>query len=195
MRWVLSFCLIVAWCCGVSAQQLSGEPDTVEPLPPVASTDTASAIGRGPTDVTQELLQDELARTVGAPAAEPGLLEHWYAFKDRLKKNHNFEFGLAYTATYQRASEDIVGGSRGVALLLRLYDYLDLSPPGETPTKEAAGGIFEFQGKWTLIRPNTPNRGFIGFSVESRHKLGTEIPPQNLFLDATAIPACPTPLG
>jgi len=141
------------------------------------------------------LKEDKLARTVSAPAAEPALLQQWYAFKDRLKKEHNFEFELAYTATYQRASEDIVGGSRGVALLLRLYDYLDLSPPPDTPTKDAAGGIFEFQGKWTLIRPNTPNKGFIGFSVDGRHKLGTEIPPQNLFLDAGAFWPTATAFG
>ena len=136
--------------------------------------------------MSHELEQEELARSVSSTTAAPTVLRQWYAFKDQLKNKHNFEFGIAYTAVQQRASENIIGGARGVALLTDLYDYLDLSPPSVRPTKEAAGGIFEFQGTWTIIQPDGPNRRFIGFSVESRHSLGTEIPPQNLFLDAGA---------
>ena len=175
---------IVGWCTPPAAQQLSAGPDTVEPLPPVNARSNVSKIGRSPTDESHQLERDALARQ--ASARDPFILEQWYGVKDRLKARHNFEFGLAYTAISQNASEDIIGGARGVALLSRLYDYLDLSPPGVTPTKNAAGGIFEFQGKWTVIGADTPNNGFIGFSVESRHTLGTEIPPQNLFLDAGA---------
>jgi porin len=175
---------IVGWCTPPAAQQLSAGPDTVEPLPPVNARSNVSKIGRSPTDESHQLERDALARQ--ASARDPFILEQWYGVKDRLKARHNFEFGLAYTAISQNASEDIIGGARGVALLSRLYDYLDLSPPGVTPTKNAAGGIFEFQGKWMVIGADTPNNGFIGFSVESRHTLGTEIPPQNLFLDAGA---------
>ncbi len=53
--------------------------------------------------------------------------------------------------------------------------------------KEAAGGIAEFYGKWTLIRPGTANYGFIGFGVENRHRLGTPINLQALFLDNGSI--------
>lgn len=171
MQKALVLLLAVVWSSSVAAEQPT-KPNTV------------SNIGRGPTDITQELRQEDLARRSGG--SDPALLERWYGFKDNLKANHNFEFGLAYTAVYQRASEDIIGGSRGVALLTDLYNYLDLSPPPVTPTKNAAGGIFEFQGAWTVVGADTKNPGFVAFSVESRHDLGTEIPPQNLFLDAGA---------
>jgi porin len=192
MRWGILL-VVVAWSSTASAQQLSAGPDTVKPLPPPVSRNAASAIGRGPTDESRELQREELARK--ARATDPPFLGGWYRFKEQLNQRNNFEFGVAYTAVYQHASEDIIGGARGVTLLTNLYDYLDLSPPPATPTKEAAGGLFEFQGKWTVVGAGTPNRGFVGFSVESRHKLGTEIPPQNLFLDAGAFWPTATAFG
>ena len=184
--WIAIVLLVagLGWSSAGSAQQLSSGPDTVKPLPSARSQVTVSEIGRNPTDESREIARETEARQ--ATAGDSQYLEAWYSFKDKLKAQHNFEFGIAYTAMYQHASEDIIGGSRGVALLTRLYDYLDLSPPGVTPTKEAAGGIAEFQGKWTIVGADTPNKGFIGYSIESRHTLGTEIPPQNLFLDAGA---------
>jgi len=183
MRWLLSVCLILTWACAASAQQLAAEPDTVVPLPPAAK-DTPSEIGRGPLSIARELKRTEAARSPDAQLDDSSPLQRWYAFKNDLKKRHNLELGVAYTAAYQQASDDILGGARGVALLNDLYNYLNLSPIPDTPTRDAGGGIFELQGTWTFIRPNTPNKGFIAFDVESRHQLGTEIPPQNLFLEA-----------
>jgi len=185
MRRFLWFGMAITWAWAVSAQELSGEPDTVVPLPPVAQG-TTSEIGRGPSGITQELARDEAALSRQADGDELSPLQRWYAFKDDLKTRHNLELGVAYTAAYQRASDDIVGGSKGVALLNDLFSYLYLSPIPATPTRDAAGGIFELQGTWTFVRPNTPNKGFIAFDIESRHQLGTDIPPQNLFLEAGA---------
>ena len=113
-RSLLAVCLLAVWGTYASAQQLSAGPDTVEPLPPVTSAEDVSEIGRGPTDETRELEADKAARTVGMASEEPTLLERWYGLKGCLKTEHNFEFGLAYTATYQQSSEDIIGGARGV---------------------------------------------------------------------------------
>jgi len=66
-----------------------------------------------------------------------------------------------------------------------LYDYLNLEL-GPEPSKDAAGGIAEFTGTWTMIRPDTPNSGSLSFEIENRHRLGPPITPQSLFLDAGA---------
>jgi len=176
--------LSLGWSCSAFAQVWSAEvPETAASLS-VPSRDHRSSVGRGPSDVTQVLRDQDRVNA----QLEPNLsvLQRWYGLKDHLRDAHNLDFVLAYTAVYQRASEDIVGGAQGVRLLLDLYDYLDLSPPPGTPTKEAAGGIAELAGSWTVVGANSPNRGSFGFSIESRHKLGTLIPPQNLFLDAGA---------
>ena len=67
---------------------------------------------RGPTDESRELQREELARK--ARATDTPFLGGWYRFKDQLNERNNFEFGVAYTAVYQHASEDIIGGARGV---------------------------------------------------------------------------------
>lgn len=173
-----------AWSCSAEAQVRSAEVRGNAASLSVPSREQSVSVGRGPSDVSQVLKDQERANV----QLEPNLsaLQRWYGLKNHLSDAHNFDFVLAYTAVHQRASEDIVGGAQGVRLLLDLYDYLDLSPPPGTPTKEAAGGIAEFAGSWTVVGANSPNRGSFGFSIESRHKLGTLIPPQNLFLDAGA---------
>jgi porin len=176
--------LFFAWSCSAFAQELAAESHNGAAALSVPSQGRTALVGRGPSDVTQVLKKQERASAQLEQGPSP--IQQWYGFKKRLKDTHNFDFVLAYTAVHQRVSEDIVGGAQGIALLLDLYDYLDLSPPPGTPTKEAAGGIAEFTGAWTVFGANSPNKGSFGFSVESRHKLGTVIPPQNLFLDAGA---------
>ena len=83
----------------------------------------------------------------------------WFDWKGRLNKNYGLSFGLDYTALGQKAS-----------------DSLDKD--------NAAGGIFRFFGNWTIIGRETGNTGAIVFKVENRHRLGTDIAPQNLGFDA-----------
>ena len=164
-----------------AAQTADTDEMAAVPAQAAASRDL-SQIGRGPTSISNEL---ELVNVEedGGDSAHP-VLDRWYGFKERLKEQHNFEFGIAYSAIYQRASDTLVGGSRGVRLLSNIYDYLQLSPVPAVPVQDAGGGIVEFQGVWTLIHPNTPNKGFIAFDLEHRHRIASEIPPANLFLDA-----------
>ena len=151
-----------------------------------ATSRSGSPIGRGPTSIANELKTvDSSPGNLDVSAdGDHSVLDRWYGFKDRLNKQHNVKFGIAYSALYQRASDTLIGGGRGVRLLSEIYDYLDLAPPPDEPVQDAGGGIFELQGTWTVIRPNTPNKGFIAFEVENRHRIASEIPPVNLFLDA-----------
>jgi len=188
MRCMPAICLLLTWTSAAAAQQLSGGPDSVKPLP--SSSHHSAAISRGPSSISSQLQRAAARRADDPPASQNAdarsPLERWYAAKDRLKHQYNFDFAVGYTAVYQRASDDFIGGAQGIALLNEVFSYLYLSPVSGVPTRDAAGGMVEFSGTWTFIRPGTPNKGFIAFSVENRHQLGTEVPPQNLFLEAGA---------
>lgn len=115
------------------------------------------------------------------------LVPDWHAMKARLQKEHNFSFTLAYSALYQRSSDTVLGAPGQLEALREIYEYLNLTPPTVGLQNEAAGGILEFSGRWDFIRPNTPNYGRIGFTLENRHRLGTAFNPQTLFLDNGSI--------
>jgi len=82
-------------------------------------------------------------------------MQPYFDFKARLEKEHGFSFGADYNALYQNASES----------------------PGED---HAASGILRFYGTWTLVGRDTPDQGSLVFKVENRHRLGTDITPQQL---------------
>ena len=88
----------------------------------------------------------------------PGIdkaLKPWFDFKANLNKKHGFSFAFDYNALYQGVSESL----------------------GEDT---AAGGIFRAYGSWTLLGRDTGHRGSLTWKVENRHRLGTDIAPQNL---------------
>jgi porin len=88
----------------------------------------------------------------------PGIdkaLKPWFDFKANLNKKHGFSFGFDYNALYQGVSDSL----------------------GEDT---AAGGIFRAYGSWTLLGRDTGHRGSLTWKVENRHRLGTDIAPQNL---------------
>ena len=82
-------------------------------------------------------------------------IQPWFDWKGNLNKDYGLSFGLDYTALGQKASDSL----------------------GED---NAAGGIFRFFGNWTVVGRESGNTGSIVFKVESRHRLGTDIAPQNL---------------
>jgi porin len=121
-----------------------------------------------------------------ADSARP-LLPDWHAMKKRLESQHGLSFSFAYSALYQRSSDTFEGNLAGTRELREIYDFLFLGPPVPGLQKDAAGGIAELYGKWTFVRPGTANSGYIGFGLENRHRLGTPINPQALFLDNGSI--------
>jgi porin len=86
-------------------------------------------------------------------------LKPWFDWKRRLNEDHGLSFGLDYTALGQKASDSL-------------------------GKDNAAGGIFRFFGNWTVIGRDSGNTGSIVFKVENRHRLGTEVAPQNLGFEA-----------
>jgi porin len=83
------------------------------------------------------------------------VLQPYLDFKARLKKDYGFTFGADYNALFQAATESL----------------------GEDT---AAGGVVRFFGHWELLGRDSGNTGTLVFKVENRHRLGTDIVPQDL---------------
>jgi len=79
----------------------------------------------------------------------------WFDFKQSLKQHYGLSFGGDYITYYQGASESL----------------------GEN---NAASGVFRIYGTWTFIGPDSPAPGALIFKAENRHRLGTDIAPQQL---------------
>ena len=82
-------------------------------------------------------------------------LKPYFDWKGRIKEQHGLALGSDYTVLYQAASES----------------------PGE---KDAASGILRLFGTWTALGRGTGNTGSLVYKIENRHKLGTNIVPQDL---------------
>ena len=82
-------------------------------------------------------------------------VQPYYDFKKKVHDDHGLSFGFDYHALYQKASKSL----------------------GED---QSSGGIIRFFGNWTLLGRDSVDKGSLVFKIENRHKLGTEIVPQQL---------------
>jgi porin len=103
-------------------------------------------------------LTDPVYRLEGLHTAKPG----WFAFKDMLAA----DYGLSFSFDYQ-ALRQVVSASAG--------------------NDSAAGGIFRAYGSWTLFGQESGNTGSLVFKVENRHRIASEVAPQNLGFEAGAL--------
>ena len=94
------------------------------------------------------------ARFAGTRRAKP-LLDSYFDFKDELEKSRGLEYGFDYLPIYQRASES----------------------PGE---RHAADGVVRLFARWEASKRGTENNGALVGKLEYRHRLGTDISPQDL---------------
>jgi len=89
-------------------------------------------------------------------------LKPWFDWKRRLNDEHGLSFGLYYSALYQNATNSA----------------------GED---DAAGGMLQIPVSWTFSGRGTENTSTLVFKAEHRHRLGTDIAPQDLGFDAGAV--------
>ena len=94
----------------------------------------------------------------------------WFEFKERLSRDLGLSIGFDYQALSQTVNESL----------------------GQ---KNARSGIFRGYGNWTLIGQGTKNPGSLVFKGETRHRLGSEIAPQFLGLEAGALSITGTLFG
>jgi porin len=132
-------------------------------LPAVAEEESQTKSGYedvpqfgGPSSVGANLKEDnEIRKPFFRIEGIDNALKPWFDWKGDLNKKYGFSFGLDYSALGQMATDS----------------------PGED---SAAGGIFRFFGNWTVIGRDSGNTGSVVYKIENRHRLGTDIAPQNL---------------
>lgn len=110
----------------------------------------------GPSSVVGQMAEDLLERL--APPRLGGLdeaFEPWMAFKAGLQADTGLNVGFDYSSLMMWAS----------------------SSPGED---RGFGGIGRLYGTWTLVDREGPFSGSLVFKAEHRHRLGTDVAPQNL---------------
>lgn len=137
---------------------------------PPADAAVASDVVRNPASVEGELRQIYEPRQPRAPF--PGLgsfFEPWYDLKARFADDLGLRFGIADTPIYQVATDSLTGED------------------------QASGAIFEILGAWELIDRGGKHPGTLGFRVEDRHRLWTDVAPQFLFAEIGA--GVPTAIG
>jgi porin len=114
----------------------------------------------GPSSVDGSLREDDEVRKPWFRLERVDrALQPWFGWKGDLNKNYGLSFGLDYSALGQKPSDSL-------------------------GKDNAAGGIFRFFGNWTVIGRESGNTGSFVFKVEHRHRLGTDIAPQNLGFEA-----------
>jgi porin len=110
----------------------------------------------GPNSVGVELKEEN------APAKTDDfikdLMPGWFEAKENVMKDHGLAYGINYSTLYMRANKSV----------------------GED---SAWGGMLQVPVSWTVLDDkNKGNTGTIIFKAENRHKIGTELAPQDLGL-------------
>lgn len=135
------------------AEQAQSSSDGLDP--PAVDYSSVPHFG-GPTSVGTQVKSDAEAKH--SPFRFEGLsrnLQPYFDFKTRVNEQHGFSFGGDYNLLYQNASKS----------------------SGED---NAAGGVLRFYGTWKLTGHDSLDSGSLVFKVENRHKLVTDIAPQQL---------------
>ena len=110
----------------------------------------------GPSSVNAQIRSDrEVKQTPFRFTGLSGQMQPYYDFQARIKQENGLAFGADYNALYQHASDS----------------------PGED---DAAGGVIRLFANWTMTGRGTPRTGSLVAKVENRHRLGTDIAPQDL---------------
>jgi porin len=124
-----------------SAQEADQAQDTTRAHPSLA----------GPDQVDNQLASDARPKE---PLVSFGFLDGYFAFKDRLKENSGFGFGIDYTAAYFGASAGLEADNAG-------------------------SGILRLFGSWELVGRGTENAGVFVYKIEHRHRY-TDVAPKFL---------------
>ena len=110
---------------------------------------------QNPVDISNQLEQDDRDKDGGLLPPFAEFMQNWDSFKEGLNQRYGLQFGIDYQALYQSAS----------------------SSPGESDAASGWAGLF---GTWELIGRETEHPGKLGFKVENRHRLGTDLVPMAL---------------
>jgi porin len=124
--------------------------------PPVTTERSRTGGFGGPSSVEEQILEDRRAREkTQRLGVLDEVLEPWTSFKSSLREQTGLSINADYTTLWMWSS----------------------SSPGED---RAFGGIGRVFGTWSLVDREGPFAGSLVYKVENRHRLGSDIAPQNL---------------
>jgi len=144
---------------------LPASAQSSEPKTAPAAQSGTSQFG-GPSSVGGTLDKDRKAKAAVSVRAD--LVDRYFDFKERVEESYGLAFEFDYNALFQAATESL----------------------GDD---QAAGGVLRLFGQWTLAGRDSESTGRLVYKIENRHRLGTDIAPQDLGVAAgyaglTAVP-------
>lgn len=108
----------------------------------------------GPDGVSSQLIESDRSRKSIFEWGD--WAQSWFAWKADVKKNNGLALGFFASILGQKASDTV------------------------SDEDDAFGGIYRFNGNWTLINNGGPNPGRIEWRVEARSRIGNNQSPQTL---------------
>jgi len=111
----------------------------------------------GPDGVSAQLKQaDEIREPLFAWEGPGRWFKPWYDWKAKIKEENGVALGFFFSVLGQKASDST------------------------TDKDDALGGIYRFNGSWTLLNNGSKNPGRIQWRVEARSRIGNNQAPQTL---------------
>ena len=157
---------LLAAACLSSAGVLASPPETMDEFDelPMDMNNPGSIVDRLEEDAEPK---DYLFQIPGVS----GALKPWYDWKTELNEQHGFNFGISYTAYYQKAS-DAFG-----------------------PEDNAASSDLDISGTWTFLGRGTESPTMLGFNFFWRDTLDGKISTQTLFTQYGGLYSGAAPYG
>jgi porin len=157
---------LLAAACLSSAGVLASPPETMDEFDelPMNMNNPGSIVERLEEDAESK---DYIFQFPGVT----GVLKPWYDWKIELNEQHGFNFGISYTAYYQKAS-DAFG-----------------------PEDNAASSDLDISGTWTFLGRGTESPTMLGFNFFWRDTLDGKISTQTLFTQYGGLYSGAAPYG
>ena len=157
---------LLAAACLSSAGVLASSPETMDEFDelPMNMNNPGSIVERLEEDAESK---DYIFQFPGVT----GVLKPWYDWKTELNEQHGFNFGISYTAYYQKAS-DTFG-----------------------PEDNAASSDLDISGTWTFLGRGTESPTMLGFNFFWRDTLDGKISTQTLFTQYGGLYSGAAPYG
>ena len=157
---------LLAAACLSSAGVLASPPETMDEFDelPMNMNNPGSIVERLEEDAESK---DYIFQFPGVT----GVLKPWYDWKTELNEQHGFNFGISYTAYYQKAS-DAFG-----------------------PEDNAASSDLDISGTWTFLGRGTESPTMLGFNFFWRDTLDGKISTQTLFTQYGGLYSGAAPYG
>jgi porin len=142
-RIAFSTLLLAAISCGAV---FAAEPDAARAAESQSGYSKLEQFG-GPDGVSGQLIESDRKRE---SIYEFKSFKPWFDWKGKIQNEYGVALGFFFSVLYQNASDTLAGQD-----------------------DDTLGGIYRFQGSWTIINPGGKNPGRIEWRIENRGNIGS----------------------